>query len=188
MSATSALEDITNSGVFVGYNKQVNDWVFGGESAYTFGDIPTTLYSTSLYSGRLDLKARGGHSFGRAMVYGVVGYSFTEFDDNGSLFPSSGINYGGGVDALVSRNCADLGWQRDSKFSEQQFISICQRVLTVLRGLKRPVRGGYISRGVIIHQGRFGRYFGSRNYGISCGLSGLEGQSGGFLDGSRRSY
>lgn len=95
------MESTTAFGGFVGYNKQVNAMVFGGELAYTTGDVALVGYPNTIYTDRIDLKARAGYSFGRAMVYGVVGYSFADFDDVGTVHPSSGLNYGVGVDVMV---------------------------------------------------------------------------------------
>ncbi len=91
----------TGFGGFAGYNKQVNALVFGGEIAYTSGDIDIGPLPNSFYTDRIDLKARAGYSLGRAMVYGVVGYSFADVDDSGTIVASSGLNYGVGVDVMV---------------------------------------------------------------------------------------
>ncbi len=89
-------------GGFVGYNKQVNALVFGGELAYSTGDMGFDLFTESFLTDRVDVKARVGYSFGQAMVYGVLGYSWATFDDVGALFPGSGMNYGAGVDYMVT--------------------------------------------------------------------------------------
>ncbi len=97
------LEAVTAFGAFVGYNKQVNALVFGGEIAYTTGDIAIVGFSGNDYTDRIDLKARAGYSMGRAMVYGVVGYSFADFvATSGDIHPSTGLNYGAGVDFMVT--------------------------------------------------------------------------------------
>lgn len=96
------LEDTTGFGAFIGYNKQVNALVFGGELAYTNGDVQVERLPTTFYKDRIDLKARIGYSFGRVMAYGVVGYSFAEMSDFNEPYPSSGINYGAGVDVMIS--------------------------------------------------------------------------------------
>lgn len=98
----ATLESTTGFGGFVGYNKQVNALVFGGELAYTTGDVVAVGYPNSRYTDRIDLKARAGYSFGRVMAYGVVGYSFADFIDNSAPFPSSGMNYGVGVDVMIN--------------------------------------------------------------------------------------
>ncbi len=69
------LESNTAFGGFVGYNRQVNNLVFGGELAYTTGNIPVTGLLSSFVTDRVDAKGRLGYSFGSAFVYGVVGYS-----------------------------------------------------------------------------------------------------------------
>ena len=96
-----SLDPTTAFGGFAGYNKQVNSFVFGAEVAYTTGDIYVTGLSSSFYTDRVDAKARVGYSLGRAMVYGVAGYSWADVLDAGDLFPGSGMNYGVGVDVKV---------------------------------------------------------------------------------------
>lgn len=96
------LEPTTGFGGFVGYNKQVNALVFGGELAYTTENIVTTGFPNSFFQDRIDLKARLGYSFGRVMAYGVVGYSFSEFLDASTPYSSSGLNYGVGVDVMIN--------------------------------------------------------------------------------------
>ena len=98
----AALDPTAAFGGFVGYNKQVNALVFGGELAYTTGDVVAVGYANSIYTDRIDLKARAGYSFGRVMAYGVVGYSFADFDDARTPYPSSGLNYGVGVDVMIN--------------------------------------------------------------------------------------
>lgn len=98
----ATLEPTTGFGGFVGYNKQVNALVFGGELAYTAGDVVATGFPSSFYTDRIDLKARAGYSFGRVLAYAVVGYSFADFEDESTNFPSSGMNYGVGVDVMIN--------------------------------------------------------------------------------------
>lgn len=96
------LDATTAFGGFAGYNKQVNSLVFGAELAYTTGDISVTGLANSFMTDRIDLKARAGYSLGRAMVYGVVGYSMADTSDVGTIYPAAGLNYGVGVDYMVT--------------------------------------------------------------------------------------
>ncbi len=97
-----ALEPTTAFGGFVGYNRQVNNLVFGGELAYTTGDVPVTTLANSFVTDRVDVKGRLGYSFGSALVYGVVGYSWATTNDNGPLYPDEGLNYGVGLDYMIN--------------------------------------------------------------------------------------
>lgn len=100
--APDTLANATNYGAFVGYNKQFGSFVVGGEAAYSTGTYAGTAFPASTWDYMADLKARGGYSFGRAMVYGVVGYSFSSLADGVSDYDASGLNYGAGVDFLVT--------------------------------------------------------------------------------------
>lgn len=101
--SSTSLDATTAFGAFAGYNKQMNALVFGGEIAYTTGDIVNSAFPAEHYGDRIDLKARAGYSLGRAMVYGVVGYSFAEYNTvSGDIHPSTGLNYGAGVDYMVT--------------------------------------------------------------------------------------
>ncbi len=96
------LESNTAFGGFVGYNRQVNNLVFGGELAYTTGNIPITGLLSSFVTDRVDAKGRLGYSFGSALVYGVVGYSWATTSDSGIVYPAAGLNYGVGLDYMVN--------------------------------------------------------------------------------------
>ncbi len=96
------LDPTTSFGGFVGYNRQVNNLVFGGELAYTTGDIPVTGLLNSFVTDRVDAKGRLGYSFGSALVYGVVGYSWATTSDAGIVYPAAGLNYGVGLDYMIN--------------------------------------------------------------------------------------
>ncbi len=96
------LDPTTAFGGFVGYNRQVNNMVFGGELAYTTGDIPITGLANSFVTDRVDAKGRLGYSFGSALVYGVVGYSWATTSDASTLYPAAGLNYGVGIDYMIN--------------------------------------------------------------------------------------
>lgn len=102
LGISRTLEPTTAFGGFVGYNRQVNNLVFGGELAYTTGDIPITGLPNSFITDRVDAKGRLGYSFGSALVYGVVGYSWATTSDTGTLYPASGLNYGVGIDYMFN--------------------------------------------------------------------------------------
>ena len=87
-------------GAFAGYNVQRNALVFGGELAYSLGDI---IYSDAigpLPSGGdtfLDAKARLGFATGNVLVYGVAGGTMATSSDGVLTADLNGFNYGGGA-------------------------------------------------------------------------------------------
>ena len=92
-------------GAFVGYNFQNGGLVYGGELAY-FGFSSSDLKgdSTTKVKNALDAKARLGYAFGRALVFGTVGYSTAHIDLAGNSQSFNGVSYGVGADYLVTDN------------------------------------------------------------------------------------
>ena len=96
------LDPATNYGVFAGYNKQMGSFVLGGELAYSTGTYVGVAYPTTVWDYMADVKARAGYSLGRAMVYGVVGYSFSDLATGPIEYNATGISYGAGVDFMIT--------------------------------------------------------------------------------------
>ncbi len=96
----------TAFGAFAGYNFQHGAFVYGGEVAVDSGGIGTA--GTDLkYGPMVDVKARAGYAFGRALAYGVVGRSFATFHDPNSpqmnySYPGGGFVYGAGLDYKIN--------------------------------------------------------------------------------------
>lgn len=96
-------DDGTAPGAFLGYNFQNGAFVYGGELAYhKFND--TTLKGTPSTEANdtVDLKARLGYAAGNALIYGTAGYSMASIDTAGGSQDFNGVNYGLGVDYLIS--------------------------------------------------------------------------------------
>ncbi|MCK0095286.1 porin family protein [Yoonia sp. F2084L] len=91
-------------GLFVGYQVQNGDFVFGGEYAISaapnvsFEDDPEEF--AFAYG---DLKLKAGYAFDQLMGYGVVGIATIAFDSgDGIEYAGSGIGFGIGADYAVS--------------------------------------------------------------------------------------
>ncbi len=99
-------------GVFAGYNLQYGSMVFGGEVDYLFGSLstpnPQAQPNNSEFTSFLDLKARAGLAAGSsALVYGFAGWTQSTLVVHGktdTTYNPSGMNYGAGVDVLVTSN------------------------------------------------------------------------------------
>ncbi|MBL4807893.1 MAG: outer membrane beta-barrel protein [Rhodobacteraceae bacterium] len=89
--------------VFAGYNTSFGALVVGGEVNAFLGDVALEG-ATHTFSDMIDLKAKAGTSFGNALVYATVGYSFVTEDSFRGVHDVSGLNYGIGVDYLVTDN------------------------------------------------------------------------------------
>ena len=97
-------------GGFVGYMMASGAWAYGGELAYARTDYHeiepdgSSEYPEYNFNHTLDLKARVGYAVDRALVYGVLGYGFSEYEegDETALFDVDGAIFGLGVDYLVS--------------------------------------------------------------------------------------
>ncbi len=92
-------------GAFAGYNVQRNALVFGGELAYSMGDI---TYSDAIGpiptdgDTFLDAKARLGYAAGNVLVYGVAGGTMATSSDALYTADLTGFNYGGGAQMKLS--------------------------------------------------------------------------------------
>lgn len=97
----SELEDTQSAGVFGGYNWQRGNFVFGGELSYTQNGAVMIAAPPEYIDDIIEVRGRGGYSFGRALAYGFAGYSMSTYD--GSFDADlSGVSYGVGVDYLIT--------------------------------------------------------------------------------------
>ena len=101
----------TMYGAFAGYNVQRGSYVFGIEGAYSTGsfswfDDPVEPEWGQELTNVIDIKARAGFAAGDALVYGFAGWSMADYIwfDNGInvIYPVNGMNYGAGVDFLIT--------------------------------------------------------------------------------------
>lgn len=133
LGASSPMNDSTSYGGFAGYNFQRGAFVYGGEFAATSGGLATTLNPNNIYYEEVfDLKARAGYSFGSALIYGVVGGSYSNLHwGEGFNAPSTGLTYGGGVEYMVGQQLfvgaeylvRDLTGERDDNFPEEARVT-----------------------------------------------------------------
>ena len=90
------------SGIFAGYNHQTGQWLIGGELGLTEYNTGYLLSGTDYALDRgVELRLRGGYVIGRALTYGFVGLSTSHWEADYS-YDVSGLNYGGGVEVLVT--------------------------------------------------------------------------------------
>lgn len=91
----------TLAGVHVGYNVQNGALVYGGELAFSRGDVE--ILPDFSFTRFIDVKGRIGYVAGNALIYGTLGWSSTRWTETG--FPTlsgDGPAYGLGVDLKVS--------------------------------------------------------------------------------------
>lgn len=90
--------------VFAGYNLSFGALVAGGEVNAVLGSLIGDDPSGEdfAFHDLVDLKARAGTTFGNALVYATVGYSFGRSYSDFGYLPVGGINYGVGVDYFFS--------------------------------------------------------------------------------------
>lgn len=112
-------------GAFVGYNMQSGNLVYGGELAYSSGDL--RLNGSTIYFIRdsLDVRGRVGYSLGRALVYGTVGWTTADQHwDDGAVTNSpvrvDGLSLGLGIDVQATdRVFFGLAYQRVTLVAEE---------------------------------------------------------------------
>ena len=99
----------TMYGAFAGYNVQRNSYVLGVEGAYSTGSFaePAEIFTTQVRSAPeltnvIDLKARAGIAAGDALIYGFAGWSMGDYQTYGDTHAVDGMNYGAGVDFLIT--------------------------------------------------------------------------------------
>ena len=68
--------------------------MLGGELAYSTSTYVGVTYPGTEWDYMADLKARAGYSLGSAMMYGVVGYSFSDLTTVASDYSATGLSYG----------------------------------------------------------------------------------------------
>ncbi|WP_444455160.1 outer membrane protein [Rhodobacter capsulatus] len=90
-------------GVFGGYNLQRGALVYGGEIAAQATDFNLDG-APGKFDNMIDLKARAGMAYGKALPYAFVGYSRGDWKngDGQSNGAADGVNYGLGVDYAVN--------------------------------------------------------------------------------------
>jgi outer membrane immunogenic protein len=100
-------ENGTAAGLYAGYLFQRGSFVYGGELAY--GKISGAFLPNPGFSGDdeidrvLDLKARVGFASNRALFYGVVGYSRSNYVEPPLIeMDTNGFSYGLGAEVAVS--------------------------------------------------------------------------------------
>ncbi len=135
-------------GGFVGYMMTSGAWAYGGELAYARSDYHeieedgSSEYPEYNFNHTLDLKARVGYAVDRALVYGVLGYGWSEYEDGDedptSLYNVKGAIFGLGVDYLVSDRVF-LGAEvlhRDIGESDAEYFDADLTTVTLRAGLK----------------------------------------------------
>jgi opacity protein-like surface antigen len=105
-SSGPAYPDMTGTtyGGFAGYNVQNGSMVYGGEIAYSVGEVflGDAIFPDYFHDSFTDAKARIGYATGPTLIYAVAGGSFGTWADGPYGTISSGFNYGAGVDVLVT--------------------------------------------------------------------------------------
>lgn len=90
-------------GLFGGYNMQTGKYVYGVEAALQATDYDLDDASGH-FNNMLDLKARAGMAYDKALPYVFVGYSRGQWKNGGGLSndDAEGVNYGVGVDYALT--------------------------------------------------------------------------------------
>jgi outer membrane immunogenic protein len=104
-------------GVQAGYNWQMNNFVFGLETDFGYGNARDSFTAVDTYSARIGAegttRARAGLAFDRFLVYGTAGVAYA--DVKGSYNGGSKDNWrvgwtaGGGLEYAVTKNVSIKG-------------------------------------------------------------------------------
>ncbi|QFT81480.1 hypothetical protein FIU89_12725 [Roseovarius sp. THAF27] len=96
-----------NAGVFGGYNHAVApNFVIGAELGYD-SKLDYTVMGTGLdLENNVSVRGRGGYAFGNSLLYGSLGYGWTDWDVAAAGVSGSGqgISYGVGLETMLTDN------------------------------------------------------------------------------------
>jgi outer membrane immunogenic protein len=104
-------------GLGVGYNVQRGALVYGGEFAFSSGEISVDgVDAANFVDGIVDLKGRIGYATGSVLFYGTLGYAMADLHfASAPTADASGFSYGVGVDMMVTdRIFGGIEYQRRS--------------------------------------------------------------------------
>lgn len=87
-------------GVFVGYNWQRGNFVFGGELSYINFETPFVGFPASFQQNVTELRARAGYAVNNTLLYGFIGGARSDLDDVGTSYSQSGFSYGIGAQVM----------------------------------------------------------------------------------------
>ena len=94
----------TSFGGFAGYNVQKGAFVYGGEVAANSGGLGDAGAGES-FGPIFDVKARAGFALGNALIFGVAGGSFANFNvPPTETFATSGFTFGAGIDFKINQH------------------------------------------------------------------------------------
>lgn len=102
LEATTAYDTGTAGGLFAGYAHQDGNMVYGAELAFSRLDVPLLLDPDIGLDRFTDLKFRVGYATGKALLYGVVGYTDGQISSPMTEVGIDGLTYGLGVDYAIS--------------------------------------------------------------------------------------
>lgn len=104
--APVGIDPAFNVGVFGGYNHAVApQFVLGGEASFDSQADHSIGGPTIQLENNFGLRARGGYAFGSSLLYGTVGYSWSDFNVPGTTSGSAdGFVYGIGLETFVTDN------------------------------------------------------------------------------------
>ena len=97
-------------GIFFGFNQEVGGFVMGGEIAMTAGNAAKNVEGDTSYlsdytvNSTIDAKVKAGMPIGSALVYGFAGASAVDAENYSNEYSSFGVNFGAGVDFMVSEH------------------------------------------------------------------------------------
>lgn len=99
-----ALDSGNATSLFVGYLMQRNNFVYGGELAFTsLKDNFVTGFTCCEVDRSIDIKGRVGFAANRVLISGLLGYSMGSYDEGDGNWDPSGFSYGLGVDYMATQ-------------------------------------------------------------------------------------
>ena len=120
-------------GIYAGYGAQLDFLYFGAEGGFylngnpnptaAFGATGTGLKSKNT----IDLSARAGFVAQQALIYGLAGYTATQYETFGLVAKNSkridGFRYGGGIEFAISPEMSLRGEYTHANYKEWNVVS-----------------------------------------------------------------
>lgn len=102
------LDQAYNAGIFAGYNHAIApNMVIGGELGYDGKARAEIAPGLDLEVDKtVTLRGRAGYAIGNSMIYGSLGYAWSDygFSAGGTTGSADGVTYGAGIETLVTDN------------------------------------------------------------------------------------
>lgn len=116
------LSDTSTLGVHFGSTVQSGQFVYGGELDIVFAPDADISEDVTIEDPIVDLKFKAGYSVDKFLAYGVFGASFIGSTFGPNDINASGLNFGAGVDFMLTDNLV-IGAEYLARRTSEEFLN-----------------------------------------------------------------